>query len=209
MTWHQALAGNPSPAPGRLRLSPPDQACYTSLNLSFLNCKTEDCEDSPGYIDKALRTDPAWLRRPIKPRGGGPHLQSPALGLSFSIWKMGGKGCGLQGLPPLSLPRVGPHWSLIFVEGKVLRGDVPHLGGSQARMGKPMSIACQASWSCRDNSYSPTSTISPGQRGSLPQSSDKRLRGLHTHTHTHTHTQRQCLSICLYFSLFEGNRGSF
>ena len=70
-TWPQALAGHPSPAPGRLRLRPPDQACYTSLNLSFLNCKTEDCEDSPGYINKALRTDLAWLRRPIKQREGG------------------------------------------------------------------------------------------------------------------------------------------
>ena len=138
---------------------------------------------------------------PHQTERGWSHLQSPILGLSFSIWKMGGKGCGLQGLPALPLPRVGPLWSLIFEEGKFLRGDVPHLGGSQARMGKPMSIACQASWSCGDNSYSPTSTISPGQRGSLPQSSDKRLRGLHTHTHTHTHTEAVSVNLSTFLSL--------
>ena len=103
-------------------------------------------------------------------------------GPQFVYLEKGGKGVWTSGSPSSAAAEDRSSFVPHFCRGKGegLRGDVPHLGGSQARMGKPMSIACQASWSWEGNRYSPTSTISPGQRGSLPQSDGKRLRGLHT-----------------------------
>ena len=163
-----------------------------------------DWEDSPGYIDKGLRPLLSMATEPSQTERRRSSFMVSGFGPQFLYLEKGGKGVWTSGSPSSASTKGRSSFVPHFCRGKGegLRGDVPHLGGSQARMGKPMSIACQASWSWEGNSYSPTSTISPGQRGSLPQSDGKRLRGF-------THTHRQCLSICLYFSLFEGNRGSF
>ena len=127
-------------------------AYHTPVNPSFLHCKTGDREKSPSYREKALRPVSCIALASSQIETGRASLTVSPLGLSFSVWKM--MGGDLRGLPALLLLKGSPLLSLVCAEGKPRPWEemFPQVGGGQARLGKPMSVTWQASWSWGGNS---------------------------------------------------------